>query len=64
MKLIINKKFVLKKFKKFTFLKLNKIITAIKYSNKINIPVILMLKRNAVKNENNIVFLMVIFSLS
>ena len=56
-----NEIFFKKKLKGFKFLKLIKIIIAIKYSNKTRIPVILILMRNAVKKEIKIIFLMVIF---
>ena len=63
-KLIKKKIFFLMNLKISIFLKLIKIIVAIKYSNKINTPVILILTRNAVKNEISIVFIIVIFLLS
>ena len=42
--------------KKFIFFKFNKIKKAIKYSNKIKIPVILMLIRKAVKKDKIKIF--------
>ena len=56
--------FLKKKLNRLIFFKLINIITAIKYSNKIRIPVILILIRNAVKNVIKIIYLKMTFLFS
>ena len=61
-KIEIIDKFILIKLYISVFFKLNKTMIPIKYCNKISTPTILMLIKNAVRNDKIIILLILIFS--